>query len=157
MKADELKHILRICGFSWNGVMICLMLKAVNQTGLNRDMVYKFFESIQHMRLSPVKLLRKIRELKKKTVVKDENSCKVCLGEHKIRVFNFMAEFTKNFDLKSLLTVPLRNYSVEIECPTCGDKSTWERYNQKLKLRSELEQEIAKVYLLRYQEHLFNE
>jgi hypothetical protein len=49
-----------------------------------------------------------------------------------------MAEFPKNFDMKSLLTVPLRNFSVEIECPRCEDKSTWDRYNQKLKLRSDL-------------------
>ncbi len=154
MKAAELKQILRMRGIEWKGVMICLILKALNQAGMSVEKAEEFFGSIRYMKLSAIKVLRMIREMRKKTVSKEVNSCKVCLGEHKIRVFNFMAEFPKNFDLKSLLTVPLRNYSVEIECPRCGDKGTWERYNQKLKQRSELEQEIAKVYLLRYQEQL---
>jgi hypothetical protein len=70
MKTDELKHILAMNGFYWYRVMICLMLKAVNQTGMNREKTHKVFESIQRMKLIPVKLMRKNRELKKRQLLR---------------------------------------------------------------------------------------
>jgi len=154
MRADELKVILRRMGLNWGGVMICLIVKAISKSGMGSYQAENLLVKLTYMRVSAIRILRMIREISRKSAERKENDCIVCEGSHKIRVFNFTAEFPKGFEKRSLLTVPLKAYSVEIDCPRCGDKSVWERYNEKLKSRSELEQEIAKVYLLRYQEKL---